>query len=234
MPESSAAQEQPPQLALKIGLRDEANFENFCPRESLAAVLDSMTRPAAEPLQFLHGGAGVGKTHLLQALCHTTEGSLYLPLADVHGSPPRSLLDNLEMAALLALDNLEFIAGDSEWEEALFHLINRARAVNCPLWVAARRPAMELGIELADLRSRLAGGVTWAIAAANDEEMRRILQFRAERRGLALPDPVASYLCARETRALGDLMDTLDRLDSASLQRQRPLTVPLVKAVMGW
>lgn len=229
-----AAEEQPPQLALKIGLRDEATFENFCPRPSLAAVLDSMTRPGLEPLQFLHGAAGEGKSHLLQALCHATAGALYLPLSELRGVHPDALLENLEAAALLALDNLEHIAGDAEWEEALFHLMNRARAAQCPLWVAARSPAMDLGIALPDLRSRLGGGVTWAMTPANDEEMRRILQFRAERRGLAMPDAVASYLCARETRALGDLMDTLNRLDNASLQRQRPLTVPLVREVMGW
>ena len=221
------------QLALKVGLRDEATFENFYARDSLAPLLDSMAHPFTEPLQFLHGSAGEGKSHLLQALCHATQGAVYLPLADVHTLPPEELFRDLESAAVLALDGLELIAGRQEWEESLFHLVNRARAANCPIWVAARRPAVGM-IQLPDLSSRLAGGVTWAIAASSDEEKLRVLQFRAQRRGLNLPDAVALYLCARQTRALTDLMEALDRLDGASLQLQRPLTVPLVREVMGW
>lgn len=223
-----------PQLPLQIGLQDETTFDNFYRRESIAPLLDSLARPTTEPLQFIHGGAGEGKSHLLQAVCHANEGALYLPLDDLQLLPPAEVLQNLESASLLALDDLAAISGRPEWEEALFHLVNRARAAQCSLWIAARRPGMDLGITLADLRSRLAGGVTWAIAAATDIEKQQIVQFRAERRGLHLPAPVAAYLCARESRALADLIDALDRIDRASLQLQRPLTVPLVREVMGW
>lgn len=223
-----------PQLPLQIGLQDETTFDNFCMRASLAPLLDSLARPTDEPLQFIHGAAGEGKSHLLQAVCHATEGAFYLPLDELQSLPAADVLQNLESASLLALDDLAAISGRADWEEALFHLVNRARAAQCSLWVAARRPGIDLGITLADLRSRLAGGVTWAINAATDAEKQRILQFRAERRGLVLPEPVAAYLCARESRALSDLIDALDRIDSASLQLQRPLTVPLVREVMGW
>jgi len=223
-----------PQLPLQIGLQDETTFDNFFARESLAPLLDSLARPTAEPLQFIHGGASEGKSHLLQALCHATEGAFYLPLDELKSLPPAEVLQNLEFASLLALDDLTAISGRADWEEALFHLFNRARATQCSLWVAARRPGVDVGIELADLRSRLAGGITWAIAAASDAEKHHIVQFRARRRGLVLSEPVAAYLCARESRALADLIEALDRIDSASLQLQRPLTVPLVREVMGW
>jgi DnaA family protein len=234
MSESARRRFTSPQLSLQIALQDETTFDNFFARQSLAPLLDSLRRPKAEALQFLHGGSSEGKSHLLQALCHATDGALYLPLAGLAAASPEDLLQDLESCALLALDDLESIAGDSQWEEALFHLINRARAAHCPLWLAARRPANDLGIQLADLRSRLAGGLTWAIVAASDDEKQRILQFRAERRGLLLPEAVVQYLCARDSRALADLMETLDLLDKASLQLQRPLTVPLVRDVMGW
>lgn len=234
MPESLHSRGQSPQLPLQIGLQDDSTFDNFLARDAVAPLLDSMTRPRSEPLQFLHGAAGEGKSHLLQALCHATQGAVYLPLSALLDSPANEVLQDLESSALLALDELEVIAGRSDWEEALFHLINRARVAQCPLWIAARRPANDLGVQLADLSSRLAGGVTWAIAAASDGDKQEILQFRAQRRGLLLPEPVAQYLCSRESRALSDLMGALDRLDRASLQLQRPLTVPLVREVMAW
>jgi DnaA family protein len=234
MPEAQTSVVASPQLALSVGLQDEATLENFYPRRELAALLAAVSAAEPEALQFVHGAAAVGKSHLLQALCHRVPRSLYLPLGELKDSPANDLLKDLEQAPLIAIDDLQQVAGRGDWEEALFHLINRARLAACPLWFAANRPPSTLGIALADLRSRLAGGVTWAMPACGDEETSAILQFRAARRGLSLPDAVVQYLCARDSRALDDLMATLVRLDQASLQLQRPLTVPLVKSVMGW
>jgi DnaA family protein len=234
MPEAHQCNYASPQLALSVGLQDEATLENFYPRRELAALLAAVGAGEPEALQFVHGSAAVGKSHLLQALCHRVPGSLYLPLDDLRGSPASDLLTDLERAPLIAIDDLQQVAGRADWEEALFHLINRARMAACPLWFAANRPPAALDITLADLRSRLAGGVTWAMPGCSDDEIAAILQFRAARRGLSLPDAVVQYLCARDSRALDDLMATLVRLDQASLQLQRPLTVPLVKSVMGW
>jgi DnaA family protein len=224
-----------PQLALRVGLDDQATLDNFLRRDALASLLAALEQaPTAEPLSFLHGAAESGKSHLLQALCHAHPGAMYLPLGSLAGAEAGAVLQDLESAPLLALDEVQAIAGSASWEEALFHLCNRARASGCALWVAGRRPAGDLGIVLPDLRSRLAGGVTWALPPCSDTEKAAILRFRAGRRGLKLSDAVIRFLIARDSRALGDLLATLDRLDRASLQLQRPLTVPLVKDVMGW
>ncbi|MFK7830855.1 MAG: DnaA regulatory inactivator Hda [Congregibacter sp.] len=223
-----------PQLPLEIGLSDTATLENFFRRESLGALLSAIDRLDPQELSYLHGGAAVGKSHLLQALCHRQEQAVYLPLASLADLPPEQLLDGLEQSSLLALDDAQQVAGNREWEEALFHLVNRARTAGCQLWVAASLPPYESGFQLPDLCSRLAGGVTWAMPPCDDEEKQAILSFRAQRRGLELSPVVARYLCSRESRALDDLLAVLDRLDQASMQLQRPLSVPLVKQVMGW
>ena len=224
-----------PQLALSISLDDEATLANFMAGESLEPLLASMRRaPTAEPLHYLHGAPQAGKSHLLQALCHATSGAIYLPLASLADANPARVFQDLEHAPLLALDELQVLAGRGDWEEQLFHLYNRARDSGCTLWIAASKPAADLGVALADLRSRLAGGITWVLPPYSDADKAAIMQFRARRRGLELPDEVAQFLIARDSRALGDLLHTLDRLDRASLQLQRPLTVPLIKEVMGW
>jgi DnaA family protein len=224
-----------PQLALRVGLDDQATLENFLPRETLASLLAAIGEaPTAEALSFLHGGREAGKSHLLQALCHAKSGAIYLPLASLADAPAADVLQDLESAPLLALDDVQVIAGRDDWEVALFHLCNRARASGCALWLAGSMPANDLGITLADLRSRLSGGLTWAMRSCSEAEKAAILRFRARRRGLKLSEGVIPFLIARDSRALDDLLATLDRLDSASLQLQRPLTVPFVKDVMGW
>lgn len=229
-----------PQLALPVGLEDEATLENFLTRPELAAVraaaaVDPLRGDADEALIYLHGAAEGGKSHLLQAVCHRRPGAVYLPL-DALGDEVDAtrLLDGLEAASLVALDGLDAVAADAAWEEGLFHLINRARSAACPLWFAARRPPGALALALPDLQSRLAGGVVYALPAPDEEAKLAILRFRARRRGLELPDAVAKYLTSRGSRSLADLLAGLERLDAASLQLKRPLTIPLVREVMGW
>ncbi len=69
-----------------------------------------------------------------------------------------------------------------------------------------------------------------------DEDRQRILMARAEQRGLVMSEDVAGFIMRRAPpRKLGDLLGgLLDTLDENSLQAQRRLTIPFVKAVMGW
>ena len=49
-----------------------------------------------------------------------------------------------------------------------------------------------------------------------------------------MSEDVAGFIMRRAPRKLGDLLGLLDTLDENSLQAQRRLTIPFVKAVMGW
>jgi DnaA family protein len=89
-------------------------------------------------------------------------------------------------------------------------------------------------VQLADLRSRLTWGIVYQLAQPNDADKALILQFRATRRGLTLSPGVASYIVNRAPRAMPRLLEVLDRLDKASLAQQRALSIPFVKAALGW
>ena len=52
-------------------------------------------------------------------------------------------------------------------------------------------------------------------------------------RGLELPTASADYLLRHEARALRHLIEMLDRLDAASLEQARRLTVPFIRKVLG-
>ncbi len=86
-------QRQQGQLPLLVQLRDDATLENFLPTaetEALIGVLESQCAEQGEAVVYLHGAAGSGKSHLLQACCHLTgESALYLPLAELYAYPPR-------------------------------------------------------------------------------------------------------------------------------------------------
>ena len=116
----------------------------------------------------------------------------------------------------------------------MFDLYNRSKEWGCRLLIAASGAPRVLDVSLADLRSRLSWGVVYQLPSVSDEEKQAILQFRATRRGLALPDEVAVFIVNRVPRDLERLLELLDKLDRASLVQKRALSIPFVKQVLGW
>ncbi len=218
------------QLPLGIGLRDSANFNNFFVGPN-AEVVFQLER-GDEPFVFLWGSEGSGRSHLLQAACHRmsagTGGAVYLPLSESPELAP-AMLEGLETMALVTVDDLQQVAGQSEWEHGLFHLYNRARDSGCRIIVAADAPPAALGISLPDLSSRLGWGPVYQLLPLDDVDKCAALQLRAHRRGLELSDEVANYLLRRSPRGLHSLFSLLEHLDRASLAAQRRLTIPFVR-----
>ena len=226
------------QLTLNVQLRDEATLDNYLcapPVQALRAALQSQLDPAGEPIIYLYGPQGSGKSHLLQAACHlAAEGSFFLPLAELVDYSPDEVLQGMETLSLVCLDDLDGVLGNEAWELALFHFYNRARESGCRLLISGCAAPRALSVDLPDLRSRLSWGVVYQLPGVSDEVRQEILCFRAARRGLQMPPEVASYIVNRAPRSLGSLLSLLDHLDTASLVEQRSLSIPFVKAQLGW
>ncbi|UCH52606.1 MAG: DnaA regulatory inactivator Hda [Pseudomonadota bacterium] len=230
------------QLALNVRLRDASSLENFIPGrnrelvESLRVALNALARDghSAQPVVYLWGESGSGRSHLLEGACRAVDESqrraAYVPLDQ---GPPLSpaLLEDRETAALVCLDNLDAVAGGEDWERALFALTERLRAAGGMLLVAASRPPRDLGLCLADLASRLAWGPIYHVQALDDDGKLEALRVRAMRRGLTLPDEVARYILSRQPRDVHSLFALLERLDQSSLREQRRLTIPFVRSL---
>jgi DnaA-homolog protein len=228
------------QLSLPVRLADAASFDNFlvCPQNSgcVARLRQFLARSGASML--IHGPAGSGKTHLLQACCQQVEASgdsiVYLPLAAVLDYPPQDLFAGLEQASLLCLDDISAMAGRRDWEEALFHLFNRCRESATRLLMSAALPPADMGLALADLRSRLEGDFLMRIDAPDDDSLIEALMLRARNRGMAMDPELARYIWQRSPRGMDALLAVLERLDAASLSAGRRLSIPFVKSVLGW
>ena len=234
----SAGQSRQQQLALAVQLRDDATLDNFlalAKTQPLLAALQAQLTPTGEAVIYLYGPAGSGKSHLLQASCHVAAAkTLYLPLADLRRYPAPDVLQGVEHLDRVCIDDIDAVLGDPEWERALFNFYNSARQHGCRLVVAGAAAPRALAVDLEDLRSRLAWGVVFQLAQADDEDKSAILQFRAARRGLVLAPGVANYVVSRAPRAMQELLQVLDKLDKASLTEQRGLSIPFVKAALGW
>ncbi|MEC8909157.1 MAG: DnaA regulatory inactivator Hda [Pseudomonadota bacterium] len=230
---------EPSQLTLQVALRDDARFANYYPgvNQQVRDALQGQWTTAGEPFIYLWGATGSGVSHLLQAACHYAEGighqSMYLPLAELKDIGP-GMLEGVDQLPLVAIDDLQEVMGDAEWEEALFHLYNRIRDRQSHLLIGASAPPSQAGGKLPDLVSRLSWGITYQVETLSDEEKVQALILRARQRGFDLLDDVAVFIMNRGPRDMAGLCQILDQLDQASLKEKRKLTIPFVKSELGW
>lgn len=213
----------------------EADFAEYFPgpnAEAVAAVV-GWSAGSGHDFLYLFGPSGTGKTHLLQAACRgavSPATAIYLPLGQVGMRP--AILDDLERADLVALDDIQAVTGDTHWEHALFDLYNRLREAGRRLLVGADTSAMELAVELPDLGSRLASGPGYRLRPLAEADCERLLLQSARRRGLRLRDDAARYILRRCPREPRHLLAMLDRLDKTTLSRKRRPTLSLVRELL--
>ena len=194
------------QLVLAISPPPEPTFENFVPganAELLARLRETASGALRESVLYLWGEPGCGRSHLLQATLRITMGA---------GLAVRDDVDRLDEAGQIAL----------------FNLINEARESGGCVLAAGPCPPAQLALR-ADLRSRLGWGLVYQVQPLSDAEKAVTLRAEAERRGLRITDEVLWYLLNHVRRDLPSLFAILDELDRKSLERQRPITLPLVR-----
>lgn len=226
------------QLPLAFSSREESKFSDFLPTRSTRLVIEELrrfTRKESERVIFLCGESGSGKTHLLHAACHSlmAQGELpvYLSLQQSYLNP--AAFDNLEYHGVVCLDDLESILGQEGFEETLFHFYNRCQEQKTQLLIAARKPASKLNFLLPDLQSRLYHGLTLTLDPLTDAEKIYVLQQKAHQRGIEFTIDAGAYLVRHASKDMTTLMNYLEELDKATLIKQRKLTIPFIKSVLG-
>ena len=219
---------------MPLRLADHAVFASFLStgNEALVATLRDLADGASEPGCWLCGPAATGKTHLLQAVCDRAgDRSVYVPLGLFADADPR-LLDGLATRDLVCIDDINLVAGDADWEHALFDLCNQVADTDGRLLVSATTSPRASRIVLPDLSSRLSRLPTFQVRRLSEDERASALQLRARHRGLDLPDETARYLLNRSRRDMASLYGLLDKLDDEALRAQRRLTIPFVRDVL--
>lgn len=225
------------QLPLGIGLSDGAVLETFHAgpnAEAVQAVADA-AEGLGEPVLFVYGAPGAGRSHLLHAACAAAarvgRRAALLPLRRYAELPPHAV-ENWEQYDLVCIDDIDGAAGNAAWERALYALFNALRAAGGTWLASGPDVPAALDLRLPDLASRIGAGPVFQLHALDDEGRLAALMLRARQRGIELPDEVGRYLLKRVPRDMKSLYALLERLDRASLAEQRRLTIPLVRAVL--
>lgn len=226
-----------PQLPLALNLPDDETFESFFvgQNDALVGNIEQLLQGSLSARTMLIvGQKGTGKSHILHASCSAfgeDKAAYCISLSD-HESMTPELFDNLEQGDLICIDNIELIAGKKEWEQALFDLYNRVVEQGSLLLMSASVLPTDMNVALPDLLSRLQWGLVEQVKTLNDEDKCQALQLRATARGIKLADDAAHFLLTHYSRDMKALLQSLDRLDKASMREMRKLTIPFIKETL--
>lgn len=196
---------------------------DFCEAPSNADACIWLRRTAHWPNHrlALWGEAGRGKTHLLHIWAARTGATLCT-------GPSLSGASELPHAGF-ALDDAD-AAPD---ETALFHLLNAAGEARLPILLAARFAPSRWPVRLPDLASRLRAIAAVEIGPPEETLLRALLVRQLAERQLRPPEAVQEWLVRRLPRSAAVLREAVARLDAASLERRRNITVPFATDVLA-
>lgn len=216
------------QLALPFGLRQRCTFERFVAGDNGELVQRLETPRRGADTVWLFGGRGVGKTHLLLALCQRHAGAAYIPAEEM--AP--AALRGYARFDVVAIDDVLRWLGERGSEVALFDCYNQLRTAGARLVLSADRSPRQCEFALADLGSRLRAAACYRVSPLAERDKAQLLRSAAQERGLLLGDDVVRFLLSHAGRGQGELLDTIDRLDCLSLAAQRRITIPFAKEVL--
>lgn len=221
------------QLVLKVGLSDLACFDNFHPGPNREAVAAAREVASGRPgLLYLHGPSGTGKSHLLYAALKQAEACGRRAAYTSRAPAQAGTADWLELSGhgLACVDDIGQSLSSAE-AAALFSLYESSRAHGGSLVLASHVPPSAIDWEMADLRSRMLSGLVYRLLCLDEPELEEALRLRAGHRGIHLSDDVVRFVLRRYERSPASLFRLLDRIDSESLARKKPITVPFLRAL---
>ncbi len=239
-----AVDETPHQPPRDPGLNSSYTFESFVvgPSNRLAqaasqAVAESPAK-AYNPL-FIHGGVGLGKTHLLHAIGHlcfrqglqviyvTSETFTNELIEAIRTHTTEQFRERYRNADVLLVDDIQFIAGKESTQEEFFHTFNTLRDNGRQIVMSSDRVPKAMVTLEERLRSRFEWGLMVDIQTPDYETRMAILQSKAEQNSVEVPNELLSYIATNIESNIRELEGALNRV----LAMSRLTGLPLEKQV---
>jgi|GEM_PF-2013449 len=223
----------PAQLALPFGTGRTRTFFNFAGRDNDELVTRLSASPSGFSATWLHGPTGAGKSHLLHAAVHAQQGyGVRCLLVDAAQPDALQQLAQDKELHCLAVDDVSRLIGLRRVEVRLYECWQTLRQNGGQVIFTDERSPLALEFALGDLASRCRSCQVFEVEPLDEKGVRQLLQRRLRDRGLTVTSAVLDYWLTRRNRAVGALLDDLERLDAASWQEKHALTVPFLKSVL--
>ena len=231
-------------------LRERYSFDRFIVGKGNELAAASAKGAADSPGDrynplFLYGAAGLGKTHLLQAVGHEFVNAnlhvLYVS-AEAFTNQLITAIQNRKMEEFrqlyrqpdaLLIDDIQFIAGKEQTQEEFFHTFNELyESGNQIVITSDKSPSLIPHLE-ERLRTRFEWGLIADLQAPDVETRVAILRAKALEQGLNVPNDVLHLIAARYKKNIRELEGSLTRVLAYSRLTREPLSAALIQAALS-
>ncbi len=188
---------------------------------------------------FLHGGVGLGKTHLLHAIGHVVRARGLKVLYTTSENFTNEIINAIRFRStpqfrekyrqldMLMVDDIQLIAGKEATEEEFFNTFNVLHLANKPIVLSSDRDPNQIGKLHERLRSRLAWGVQPEIVKPEFELRVAILRFKSQQADLKLSDGVIELFAKPECESVRELESLVSRLLLYTQSEKRQITMAI-------
>ena len=240
--------ERPAWLDEQMLLSPDYTFDSFIVgpgnRLAHAAALAVAAKPGrAYNPYFIHGGVGLGKTHLLHAICQSllkAQPNLRLCYIScnafmdlfheaVKAGRMTDFRNRFRTADVLVIDDIHFLSKHEQTQEEFFHTFNALYQLGKQIILSSDAPPNEIPDLEERLTSRFSAGMVARIERPCFETRVAIVKSKAALHGLDLPDDVPPYVAAKVDTNIRELEGALTRIRGLAMANNQPITLELAK-----
>ena len=241
----------PPVNAGNIFLNPKYTFDTFVVghgnRFAHAAAMAVAEAPAKayNPL-FIHGGVGLGKTHLMQAIAHhvlkthhlakilyvTSEKFTNDMINSISGNTMESFRTKYRSIDVLMIDDIQFLAGKDRTKEEFFHTFNTLHGSSKQIVISSDRPPKEIPTLEERLRSRFEWGLIADIQPPDLETRIAILKRKAGLEELPVPQDVLTLIATKMVSNIRELEGALIKVIAYASLTGEEVTLPMVENIL--
>jgi len=242
----------PDPLGLSLVLNPDYAFEHFVVGPGNRLAHAAAQAVAANPglaynPYFVHGKVGLGKTHLLQAICLRIKESnpgarIFYTSCDafityfmeaVQAGEMTDFRHTFREVDVLVIDDVHFLAKRDRTQEEFFHTFNSLYQMHKQIILSSDAPPEDIP----DLEDRLVSRFKWGLVANVAppcyETRVAILKNKAKLRGMDMPDDVACHIAAKIDTNIRELEGAVVKLQILSSVEKRPVDLEMARTAMG-
>ncbi len=210
------------------------------------AVANSPSR-SYNPL-FIHGGVGMGKTHLMHAIGRelldhyasmrivytSSERFMNEMVTSIRSNRMPAFRKHYRSADVLLVDDIQILGGKDGTQEEFFHTFNELYENEKQIVISSDSAPKHTPGLVERLRSRFEWGLMVDIQPPDLETKMAILDKKAENEGVNLPDEVRVYIATKTKSNVRELEGALVKLIAYTSVTGTPITLPMAQQVLKY
>ncbi|MGC4105486.1 MAG: chromosomal replication initiator protein DnaA [Thermomicrobiales bacterium] len=214
-----------------------------------AASLAVAERPGLQANNpfFVHGGVGLGKTHLMHAIGHralelqpnlaiiyvSSETFTNEVIKAIRSQQMEQFRERYRSIDILMIDDIQFIAGKESTQEEFFHTFNALYQSGKQIIISSDKPPKAIAALEERMRSRFDGGLVADVQSPNYEMRMAIIRSKADERGVRVADDIIQYIASKDQTNIRELEGALNKILMMAQIANRPLSLQLAMEALS-